>query len=101
VAGKNGRLTRDELQQIVDGMTAGDVLSATGGDTKPNEVALNIFNRAAKRQDFGEDAIDRVPMSDTQYLSELLGEALNMGGPKAEDTEVSPTSAATGDSAPS
>jgi hypothetical protein len=99
-AKKNGadRLTREELQQIVNGMTAGDVFSSTGGETKPNEVALSIFNRAAERLDYGVNAIDRVGIGDTTYLSDLLGEALNMGGPKADATSQSPTSADTGDS---
>jgi hypothetical protein len=100
-AKKNGeasRLTREELQQIVDGMTAGDVFSSTGGETKPNEVALSIFNRAAERLDYGANAIDRVGIGDTTYLSDLLGEALNMGSKAAGDSSQSPTSADTGDS---
>ena len=101
MARKNGRLTRDELVKIVDGMTAGDVFSSTGGDTKPNEVAMAIFNRAAERMDYGEGAVDRVGIRDTTYLSDLLAESLNLGGPKADGTEESPTSAGTGDSAQS
>lgn len=98
---KVGRLSRPEIDLIVDGMSAGDIFRATAGETAPNLTAEAIFNGSAARQGYGENAIDRVKISDAQYLGELLGETLNMGSLEAGDTEASPTSAATGDSAQS
>jgi hypothetical protein len=99
VARKNGRLTRADLEKIVNAMSAGDVFRAQGAPEE--QKAMVIFNSAASRLDYGDNAVDRVPIADTAYLGEQLQEALNMGGPKAEDTEASPVSADTGDSAPS
>lgn len=101
MARKTGKLTRADQGKIVDGLSAGDVIRVTGTDGKPNEMAEQIFNRGASRQGYGEDALDRVPISDTQFLSGLLSEALNLGGPKAEGTDQSRASAVTGDSVPS
>jgi hypothetical protein len=101
VARKTGKLTRAQQEEIVDGLSAGDVIRVTGTEGNPSEKAEAIFNRGAERQGFGAEALDRVPIADTAYLSELLSEALNMGGPKADDTSQSPSSADTGDSAQS
>jgi hypothetical protein len=105
VARKSGRLTRADLEKIVDGMSARDVFRASSSNgTDPAsgmQQAEAIFDIAAERQGWGEKALDRVHISDTAHLSTLLSESLNLGGPKAEDTEASPVSADTGDSAPS
>lgn len=98
------RLSRVELDQIIDGMTARDIFAAapSGTDTsniKGADTAGIAFEQAAERQGFGPLALDRVGAADAIYLATAIGEALNMGSPKADDTEALPTSPATGDSA--
>lgn len=106
MARKTGWLSQAELSKIVEGMSARDVFRATQGSSNGTEDSGNqraemIFDQAAERQGYGEKALDRVHIRDTQYLGDLLSEVLNVGSPKADDTEASPTSAATGDSAQS
>lgn len=94
------RLTREELAQIIDGMTARDIFAAAPsgeGVSSGSETAAKAFESAAERQGFGSGALDRVGAADAIYLAGAIGEALNMGGPKADDTEESPTSPASGD----
>lgn len=100
MARKTGWLTQADLDKIVEGMNARDMFQATGtGETAGNSQAEAIFDLSAERQGYGEKALDRVHLRDSVYLSNLLAESLNVGGPKVDGTEVSPTSAATGDSA--
>jgi hypothetical protein len=96
------KLSRIQLQKIVSGMTARDMIETMPEDA--DGLRLNskkfvgaIFDAAAERQGFGEKALDRVGIGDAGYLSELLAGALNAGSPKADDTEELPPSAATGD----
>jgi hypothetical protein len=100
------RLTREELDTIIDGMTARDIFAAAPGgndvsEVKGSETAGIAFEKAAERQGFGTEALDRVGASDAIYLANAIGEALNMGSPKAEGTEGLPTSPDSGDSLPS
>ena len=94
-------LTRAEIQQIVDGMTARDIFAAMPGQSSDEirgaDIAGAAFDAAAKRQELGEGALDRVRPSDATWLAELLSEALNAGSPKADGTEVLQASPATGD----
>lgn len=97
-------LTRGEIDAIIQGMTARDVFSAMpAGQTevKGAEVAGDAFEAAAKRQGFGEGALDRVTPSDAIYLASTLGEVFNAGTPKDDASEASLDSPASGDSAPS
>lgn len=101
MAKKTGKLTRADLDSIIDGMSARDVFRASGGSDDPdtgNQKAEQIFDLSAERQGWGKMALDRVVLGDVTYLGTLLGEALNVGGPKADSTNQSPTSADTGDS---
>lgn len=100
-AHSNGRLSRAELEQIVDGLTARDIFSAAPdaqdvGSIRGGDTAAKVFDIAAQRLGYGELALDRVAAGDATYLAGLLGEALNVGGPKAEGTEESLTSPGTG-----
>jgi len=107
VAKKTGKLTRADLEKIVDGMSARDMFQASpSGEVLTEEqrgmkMAERIFDISAERQGWGEGALDRVSLGDGPYLSGLLGEALNVGGPKVNATDQSLPSADTGDSAPS
>lgn len=100
------KLTRSVLKKIVDGMSARDMIETMpenelGQRLEGRQYVGAIFDAAAERQGYGQKALDRVGIGDAQYLSELLAGALNAGGPKADDTGESPSSADTGDSAPS
>lgn len=105
MARKTGKLTRADLDNIVDGMSARDMFQSTPGGEQLTEtqrgmkMAEKIFDISATRQGWGENALDRVRLSDGPYLSTLLSESLNLGSPKADDTGESPTSPGTGDSA--
>lgn len=91
------RLTRAELDLIIEGMTARDIFAAapSGDDAskiKGTDTAGIAFEKAAERQGYGAEALDKVGAGDAIYLATAIGEALNMGSPKADDTEGSPTS---------
>jgi hypothetical protein len=101
MAKKTGKLTRADLDRIVDGMSARDIfrsgmVNATE-EVTGSERAESIFDYAAERQGYGAKALDRVSIGDTVYLSNLLGEALNMGTPKADSSPESQPSSDTGE----
>ena len=98
------QLTRAAIEKIVNGLNARDIFDAMpqdATDVKGAQVAAAAFDAAAARQGHGEKALDRVSAADATWLSGLLAESLNVGGPKADSTGESPASAATGDSAQS
>lgn len=102
---QTNHLTREQIESIVDGMTARDIFAAMPGQTdvgklKGAEIAGDAFEHAAERQGHGALALDRVPMRDATYLGQLLGEALDVAGPKADDGASSPGTATSGDKAP-
>lgn len=106
MAKKTGKLTRADLDRIVDGMSARDIfrsgmVDSTEGEVSGSERAESIFDYAAERQGYGAKALDRVSIGDTVYLSNLLGEALNMGTPKADSSPESLPLSDTGASAQS
>jgi hypothetical protein len=97
-------LTREQIDSILDGMTARDIFAAMpedpGSQAKGSEIAGNTFEKAAERQGHGTEALDRVRPADAVYLAGALGEVFTLAGPKADAGESSPPSAASGDSAP-
>jgi hypothetical protein len=103
-AKKTGRLSREDVQKIVDAMSARDMFQSTLGTESLSEterglsMSERIFDKAAARLGYGEKALDRVGLSDGAWLMEQLAESLNMGGKEAGGTEGSPDSSDTGES---
>lgn len=91
-------LTRAEIDQIIAGMTSRDLFNAMpqGEVVAGAEIASRVFEKAAERQGFGMEALDRVHMSDAVYLAGLLGEVFTQDSPKGDDGEASPDSPASG-----
>ena len=101
-AKKTGRLSRADVQKIVDGLSTRDLFSVARTEedasaVKGAEIAADIFDHGAERQGWGPNALDRVPLADGPWVMELLSESLNVGTPKAEDGLESLASADTGD----
>jgi hypothetical protein len=96
----NGWLSRDELQQIIDSLSADDLIEATAskGTEDGGMLLLKVsFNRAAARAGFGEDATQHVRAADFQYLAKTLGGVVNAESPLSEGTEDLLASAASGE----
>ena len=97
-------LSREQLDSILQGMTARDIFAAMptdAGKVNGSDIAGQAFESAAERQGHGAEALDRVKPADALYLASELGEALSVDSPKADGTGPSPASPGTGDSAPS
>ena len=84
----NNFLSREEIDSILQGMTARDLFSAmpSQGEVSGAETAGKTFESAAERQGYGAGALDRVKISDAAYLSEELGGVLSADSPKADAT---------------
>lgn len=91
-------LTREDIDQVLDNLSAADVIEAIGdGKRAGAAVAGFAFNEAASRLGHGDNATSRVRVRDFQYLSEQMGEVMNVGGPKSEQSPDSQDSADTGE----
>lgn len=92
-----GWLTREQIEQILEGMSADDLIEALDqpSDTKK---ATDAFNAAAKRLGFvnGSRATEHLRVTDFRYLASRMGEVINLESPLSEGTEDSPASADTG-----
>jgi hypothetical protein len=96
-------LTREQIEQIVDSMTARDLFNAFPDQATPDlrgaDTAGKAFEAAAERQGHGAGALDRVKPADAVLLANRLSEVFDVGGPKAKGGASSPRSAGTGGSA--
>ena len=91
-------LTREDIDQILDNLSAADVIEAIGDGTRAGAAVAGVaFDQAAAPLGHWDHATARVRVSDFQYLSEQMGEVMNVGGPKSEQPPDSPGSAATGE----
>lgn len=90
-------LTRTDLDLILGGITARDLFAAfpEGAVVNGAEIAGAVFEKAAERQGYGTEALDRVHVQDGVYLAGRLGE-LFADGPKDGATKGSRTSRASG-----
>lgn len=103
MADSDNFLTRDQIDAIIETMTARDIFAgmpSQAGETPSGpEVAGKVFESAANRQGHGTEALDRVRPVDAMYLAEKLGEVFDMASPKSDSGEGSPPSADTSGSA--
>lgn len=92
-------LTREEIDQVVAGLSAGDLIEAMGdSDTIKGTRMIGIaFDAAAARLGMtnGVSGVQRVKVSDFKYMAEQLGAAVNLDGPLSERQQDLPPSAVT------
>lgn len=82
-------LTREQIDQVLSGLSAADLIEATGdGSNQGSKIAGVAFDSAAKRAGFsnGTPATQHVRASDFKYLAEKLGEVINIDGPLSDET---------------
>lgn len=92
-------LSREQIDSILEGMTARDIFAAMPSGTESPQganIAGEAFERAAERQGHGKETLDRVRAKDSMYLASALSEAFAVTGPK-DDTAGSPPSPDSGD----
>lgn len=85
-------LTHEEIDSVLDRMSARDLIDAMGDDGKrgPKMIAL-AFDTAAARAGLasnGTNGSDRVSVQDFKYLAERMGEVINVDNPKSETSET-------------
>lgn len=94
-------LTREQIADVVDKMSASDLIGASTEDGKLSNAqrAGLAFDSAAARLGVsnGTPATDHIKASDFLYLAEVIGEVMGPGSPKADATQDSQPSAATGE----
>ena len=85
-------LTREQIDEVVAGMSAADLITATGEGRKDAAVAGAAFDAAAARMGLsnGTPATESVHAYDFQYLATAIGEAINVDSPLSEATSDSP-----------
>lgn len=85
-------LTREQIDQVISGMAAADLLEAMGdGESiKGPKMAADAFNAAAARLGMsnGTPATQHVRMSDLKYMAEAITQAVNIDSPLSEGQEA-------------
>lgn len=82
-------LTREEIDQVIAGMSASDLIEAMGEDetrVKGTKMMGAAFDSAAARLGLsnGSPATQHVKLQDFKYLAETLGKAVNIESPLSE-----------------
>lgn len=89
-------LTREEIDEVIGGLSADDLIEATSAGVRDAKIAGVAFNRSAARNGKGEDATQRVKAGDFVYLATAIGGVINVDAPLSADTQDSQGSAVTG-----
>lgn len=98
-------LTREQIDQVLEQLSADDLIEASDqGAGKPARVGGLAFHLAATRV-LGplpepERWTSRVRAGDFKYLSETMGDAVNIGSPLSSDTSELLASQDSGESLP-
>lgn len=78
-------LTREQIDQVIDGMSAGDLITAMGDGEKLQGPAMAgaAFDSAAARLGIsnGTPATDHVRMADFAYMAGEITKAVNVDSP--------------------
>lgn len=94
-------LTREQIDQVIAGLSAGDLIAAMGdSDTIKGTRMIGIaFDSAAERLGMsnGVSGVNMVHVSDFKYMAESLSKAVNIDSPLSEGQKDSQPSAATTD----
>lgn len=87
-------LTREQVDQVIDAMSAADLIVAMGdttdtGQVKGPKMAGDAFDSAAARIGLsnGTPATAHVRMSDFQYLATRISQAVNIESPTSKGPE--------------
>lgn len=84
-------LTRQDIDQILDSMSADALIEGMeDGKAKGASLMRNAFNVAASTAGYesnGRTPFQRVRVTDLKYVSERIGEAVNIESPLSEGTE--------------
>lgn len=82
-------LTREQIAEVVEAMSARDLIDASAGDISNGERAGMAFDSAAKRLGLanGKPATASVKASDFLYLSQQMNEVMGVDSPKSEGGE--------------
>lgn len=92
-------LSRAQIDEVIAGLSAADLIEATSDGRKDAQVAGAAFDSAAKRMELsnGTPATEHVRAADFSYLASAIGAALDVDSPKSEATSNSPDSVAAGE----
>ena len=92
-------LTREQIDEVIAGLSAADLIEGTSNGRKDAAVAGAAFDSAAARLGIsnGTPATQHVRAADFQYLASQLGEAINVDSPLSETTSDLLDSAAVGE----
>lgn len=84
-------LTREQIDQVIEKMSAADLIAGMGdGDTiKGPKMAGDAFNAAAARTGVsnGSPATEHVRMGDFAYMAKAITKAVNIESPLSEGQE--------------
>jgi len=86
-APKDDWLTREQIDSVIESMSAGDLVKALSEHGDGNaQMPVAAFDAAAARTGVsnGSAASDHVHASDLRYLGEKIGEAVNVDSPLSE-----------------
>ena len=91
-------LTREQIDSVLEQLSADDLVKAYPADPdNPLKLPVAMFDNAAQRAGHGEKAIARVRLNDLNYLTQKLGEVVNVDSPLSAETSSSLDSANTGE----
>ena len=93
-------LTREQIDSVLDGLSAADLILATGdGSRQGAAVAGAAFDSAAARMGVsnGTPASQHVRAADFTYLATKMGEVINVDSPLSDATSDSLASVEPGD----
>jgi len=87
-------MTREQIDEVIAGLSAADLIAGTGEGRKDAAVAGTAFDSAAHRLGLsnGSPATEHVRAADFGYLAEKIGEAINVDSPKSDLPSDSPDS---------
>lgn len=78
------RLTREQIDTVIEAMSAADLIKAIGEGKSGSEMAAEAFDKAAARLGMsnGTAATEHVGLSDFAYLADRLNQVVNIDAPK-------------------
>lgn len=78
-------LTREQIDEVLDTLSADDVIEALTGEEHNVKKGTNAFLRAAERQGI-EEPLKKVKAADLSYLAKRIGEVVNVDSPLSDGT---------------
>lgn len=83
-------LTKDQIDQVIDSLSAADLIEGTADGRKDAQVAGAAFDSAAARMGLsnGTPATEHIRAADFGYMAERLGEAINVDSPKSDTDSI-------------